>query len=164
VVDGRLPRQREVKLTLHALLEDAIAELLVERVLRRHVIKDLVEGLGVVLHHALDLLADAHADGRHAVERKRVHVIVRHHDERVGLSLHEAVAHLPDGVHGLDDLLPTEVTARRPGSSRGPARVTSRRRTRSRPSAPSSPVYGVVKLTSRIRPYRLPLRRAILHG
>ena len=83
-----------------------------EGVLRRHVIEHLVEGLGVVLHHALDLLADADADGGHAVERERVHVVVRHHDQRVGLSLHEAVAHPRDGRHGLGHLLPAEVAAR----------------------------------------------------
>jgi len=84
-----------------------------ERVLGGHVFEHLVERLGIVLHHALDRLADAHADGRHTVERERVHVVVRDHDQRVGLLLDEAVAHTRDGVHRRNDLLPPDVAARR---------------------------------------------------
>jgi hypothetical protein len=113
VIDRRLPREREVEAALHALLEDAVAERLVQRVLRGHVFEHLVERLGVVLHHALDRPADAHADGRHTVERERVHVVVRDHYECVGLLLDEAVAHARDGVHCRDDLLPPDVAARR---------------------------------------------------
>ena len=112
MIDRRLPREREVEAVLEALLENVVAQRLVQRVLHGHVLEHLVERFGVVLRHALDRPADANADGRHAVERECVHVVIRDHDERVGLLLDEAVPHLRDGVHRRDHLLPADVAAR----------------------------------------------------
>ena len=85
------------------LLQNLVGEVLVQRVLLRHVVEHRVEGLGVVLLHALHGAADADAEGRHRVERERVQVVVGHHDQRVGAGGREALAHPGDLGHAVGD-------------------------------------------------------------
>ncbi len=98
------------KPAVQSLLEDLVGQVLVQRVLLRHVVEHRVEGLGVVLLHPLHGAADAHAERGHRVERERVEVVVGHHDERVGPRRGEALAHPGDLGHARDDL-PAPVVA-----------------------------------------------------
>ena len=84
---------------------DLVRQPLVKRIALRHVVEHLVEGLGVILHHALHVAPDAHADGRHRVEGKRVEVVVRHHDEeRPAAAAVRRSPHPGDLRHALGDL------------------------------------------------------------
>ena len=82
-----------------------------QRVGDGHVVQHLVERLGVVLDHPLNVTADADAQCRHAGEREGVEVVVGHHDERVGLRRREPLAHPGNLDHGGFDLLPSDRAA-----------------------------------------------------